>query len=151
MVWGASVTTRAHIWCFCRVKNPGARYISQVVNPVFFGRKVMCFFQQINARPHTAAELQRALRGVQQLLWPGRSPDLSQIVDVWDTMKRELFSQNLPQPLQNWDNRCTMLGTIHRRMTFGTCENTRLHYRRRRYTVYWCDCLGTPYCDVCLI
>ena len=38
-----------------------------------------------------AAAAQRALRGVQQLIWPARSPDLSRIEHVWDIMKRELL------------------------------------------------------------
>ena len=49
---------------------------------------VLC--QQDNARPHTAAATQRALRGVQQLPWPARSPDLTPVDHVWDMMKREL-------------------------------------------------------------
>ena len=28
------------------------------------------------------------------------------------------------------------------------CENIRLLFRQKGYTVYWCDCLGTPYCDI---
>ena len=34
--------------------------------------------------------MQRALRVVQLLPWPGRSPDLSLIEHVWDMMKQEL-------------------------------------------------------------
>ena len=29
-------------------------------------------------------------------------------------------------------------------------ENTPLRCRQRSYTVYWYDCLGTPYCDMCV-
>ena len=48
------------------------------------------FFQQDNARPHTAAAMQCALRGGDQLLWPARSPDLSPTEHVWVMMKRVL-------------------------------------------------------------
>ena len=47
-------------------------------------------FQQDTASPHVAAATQRALRGVQQLPWPTRFPDLSPIEQVWDIMKRDL-------------------------------------------------------------
>ena len=30
------------------------------------------------------------------------------------------------------------------------CENTCLHCRQWGYTVYRCDCLGTPCCDLCV-
>ena len=46
--------------------------------------------QQDNARPHSAAATQHALRGVQQLPWPARSSDRAPIEHVWDMMKREL-------------------------------------------------------------
>ncbi|GBO20096.1 hypothetical protein AVEN_178686-1 [Araneus ventricosus] len=52
-------------------------------------------FQQDNARPHTAAVSQRALQGVDILPWPARSPDLSPIEHVWDTIGRQL--QRHPQ------------------------------------------------------
>ena len=29
------------------------------------------------------------------------------------------------------------------------CKNTCLSCHQRGCTVYWCDCLGTPYCDMC--
>ena len=47
-------------------------------------------FQLDKARPRTAVVSQRALRDVQQLPWPARSPDLSPIEHVWVMMKREL-------------------------------------------------------------
>ena len=31
-----------------------------------------------------------------------------------------------------------------------SCESTRLLCRQRGGTLYWCDCLGTPYCDMCV-
>ena len=50
----------------------------------------MCFSAG-KRRQHTAAGMQRALRGVQQQLpWLVKTPDLSPIEHVWDMMKREL-------------------------------------------------------------
>ena len=75
---------------FLQGKVNSARYIAQVVSPVllqFIRQKGDVFFQQDNARPHTAAAAQRALRGV-QLSWLVRSPNLSSIERVWDMMKR---------------------------------------------------------------
>ena len=47
-------------------------------------------FQQDNLCPHTAAAMHPALRGVQQLPWLARAPDLSPIERVRDMMKWEL-------------------------------------------------------------
>ena len=70
-------------------------------------------------------------------------------------MKRELF-------LQSCHNHCRIATTgakcltICHRMTFGTFMTVCM----RKYTpsllpegyiVYWCDCLGTPFCDICFI
>ena len=82
MEWGPSVTTRGYICCFCRVCKTCTTAIS------YTGKG--CVFQQDNARPHSAAATQRALRGVQQLLRPARSPDLSPFESVWHMMKWEL-------------------------------------------------------------
>ena len=55
-------------------------------------------FQQGNTCTHTAAAMQHVLRGVQQLPWPVRSPDLSSIAHVWDMMKWELILS--PEPAE---------------------------------------------------
>ena len=102
-------------------KANSARYSAQVVNPVllpFLRQEGDVLFQQDNARPHTPAATQRALRGVQQLPCLARSPDLSPIEHVWDMMKRNVL-ESLPQPLPYSDNVYKMLGTIYRRMIFG--------------------------------
>ena len=68
-MWGPSVTTRGHIWCFCRVNS--TRYIAQVVKPVLlpFLRQEDVLFQQDSAGPHTVAATQRVLRDVQSAKW----------------------------------------------------------------------------------
>ena len=117
---------------FLQDKVNNARYITTAVNSVllpFIWQGVDVIFQQNNARPHTAAATQRALRGV-QLPWPAWTPDLSPIERVWDMMKRELFLQSLPKPLPNCDNGCKMLGKIYRRIKSGTYMNICL----REYT-----------------
>ena len=83
---------------FLQGKVNSAHYISQV-NPVllpFLRQEGDVLFQQDNARRHTAAATQRAPRGVQQLAWPARFPDLSPIEHVWDMMKLELTHS--PEP-----------------------------------------------------
>ena len=108
----SSVTTRGHIWRFCKVKKTVIGTLHRLLSPCycqFFARKVICFF----TRTHSAVTTQRALRGVQQLSWPARSLDFSPIERVWDMMKRELnFSPDpattiaeLRQWVQDiWDN-----------------------------------------------
>ena len=53
-------------------------------------------FLQDNTCPHMAAAMQCALRGVQQLPWPTRTPDLSSIEHVWDIMMWELSLSQEP-------------------------------------------------------
>ena len=95
------------------------------------------FFQQDSAHPHMAAAIQNALRGVQQLPWPARTPDHSTIEHTWDMMKWELILlQSLPQPLLNCGNGYKMLGTIYRRWHSASlwsfaCENISLRYGQR--------------------
>ena len=121
-VWRPSVTTHGHIWCFCVVKWTVPATLHRLLIPCywhFFVRKMMCFSAGL-----TAAATQRVLRGVQLLPRPSRTPELSPIEHVWDTMKRELTLS--PEPatiLPNCYNGCKMLGTIYRRMTFGTFKS----------------------------
>ena len=59
--------------------------------------------------------------------------------------------------MPNCNNGCKTLGTIYHRMIFGTFMAVcmwRIHAwvdARGRYPVFWYDCLGTTYCDVCYV
>ncbi|GFX24559.1 transposable element Tcb2 transposase [Trichonephila clavipes] len=50
------------------------------------------FFQQDNARPHTARVGQDFLRHFLTLPWTVRSPDLLPVEHVWDQLKRQMLS-----------------------------------------------------------
>ena len=112
---GLSVTTWSHL-VFLQGRGNSARSIAQIVDPVLFPfhrQEGGVLFQQDNTHPHTAAVMQHALRGIQQLTWTARLPDLSPIQHVWNMIKEELtFSSSLPQLLPNCNNGC--------RMAFGT-------------------------------
>ena len=120
---GPSYNLQSHLVSL-QGKVNSAYYIALVVNPVllpFLRQEDDVLFQQDNAHPHMVAVMQRALRGVQQLLWPKRSPNLLPVERVWNMMKRELtLSPSLPQPLPNCEKGCKILGTIYRRMIFST-------------------------------
>ncbi|UYV69730.1 hypothetical protein LAZ67_7000504 [Cordylochernes scorpioides] len=75
------------------------RYVDDVLRPVtlpYLQGVPNAFYQQDNARPHTARISQQALQDVQMLPWPPYSPDLSPIEHVWDIIGRRLHA--LPQP-----------------------------------------------------
>ena len=146
---------------FLRGKVNSVHYIAQIntVLLTFLRSEGGLLFKQNNARPLTAAAMQRALRGVHLRRRPARTPDLSSIEQVWYIMKWELFFlKGLSQPLRNCDNGCKMLGTIYCWMTFGTFKTvcireytTALPPEGEGYTVYWCHCLRTPYYVMCFI
>ena len=91
MFWAISYNSQSHL-VFLEGKVNSARCIADVVKLVplsFLRQKGDVLFHQNNARPHTAAAMQRALRGV-QLPWLAISPDLSPMEYVCYLMKREL-------------------------------------------------------------
>ena len=93
-----SNNSRSHL-VFLQGKVNSARYVTHVVNTVllsFIPQEGNVLFQQDNARLHTATATQRALRGVLQLPWSARTPDLSPIEHVLDTMKRGLTLSSEP-------------------------------------------------------
>ncbi|GFS59195.1 transposable element Tcb1 transposase [Trichonephila clavipes] len=73
----------------------GQRYVDDILRPhvgPFLNGLPGAFFQQDNARPHTARVAQDFLRHFQTLPWPARSPDLSPVEHVWDQLKRQMPS-----------------------------------------------------------
>ncbi|GFX31617.1 transposable element Tcb2 transposase [Trichonephila clavipes] len=68
-------------------------YVHDILQPYVFPlmqRLPGAFFQQYNARPHTARVSQDCLRTVTTLPWPARSPDLSPIEHIWDHSGRRV-------------------------------------------------------------
>ncbi|GFW93574.1 transposable element Tc1 transposase [Trichonephila clavipes] len=73
----------------------GQRYVDDILRPhvgPFLNGLPGTFFQQDNARPHTARVVQDFLRHFQTLPLPARSPDLSHVEHVWDQLKRQMPS-----------------------------------------------------------
>ncbi|GFV99875.1 transposable element Tcb2 transposase [Trichonephila clavipes] len=73
-------------------RRPGKRYKSPTLFYVTLPAQLGQFFQQDNARPHTARVAQEFLRHFQTLPWPARSPDLSPVEHVWNQLKRQMPS-----------------------------------------------------------
>ena len=111
----------------------------------FLRQEGVVLFEEENTRPHTAAATQRALREVQQELGEPDS-QISRQMNTYGTWwsVNLLFLQSLPQPLTNCDNGCQMLGTIYRKMAFGTFITVCMRKytpacRQRGYSVNWSD------------
>ncbi|GFX79712.1 transposable element Tcb2 transposase [Trichonephila clavipes] len=67
------------------------RYVHDILQPhvlPLMQRLLGANFQQDNARPHTERVSQNCLRTVTTLLLPARSPDLSPIEYIWDSLGR---------------------------------------------------------------
>ncbi|KFM57473.1 Transposable element Tcb1 transposase, partial [Stegodyphus mimosarum] len=94
MVWGAIAYDSRSPLVRIQGTMTSQRYLDNVLRPV-----VITYLQRLpNAifRPHSARICQHALQGIQMLLWPPYSPDLSPIEHVWDVIGRRL--QILPLP-----------------------------------------------------
>ncbi|GFV30322.1 putative transposable element [Trichonephila clavipes] len=76
-----------------------------------------CNGSQDNAQPHTARASQDCLLTVTTLPWPARSPDLSPIEHIWDSLGRRVG-----HPL-NWNELEAMLQQIWNEMTQGIIHN----------------------------
>ena len=80
-VGGISYNSRSDL-VFLQSKVNSARYFAQVVHPVllpFIRQERDVLSQQDNARPHTDAATQRALRGAQSCPGQLETPDISPI------------------------------------------------------------------------
>ncbi|UYV73704.1 hypothetical protein LAZ67_11000440, partial [Cordylochernes scorpioides] len=99
MVWGAIAYDSRSPLLRIQGTMTAQRYVDDVLRPVtlpYLQGVPNAFYQQDNARPHTARISQQALQDVQMLPWPPYSPDLSPIEHVWDIIGRRLHA--LPQP-----------------------------------------------------
>ncbi|GFT19195.1 transposable element Tcb2 transposase [Trichonephila clavipes] len=85
----------------------GQRYIDEVLLPhvrLFrgvVGDKFVCMDD--NATCHRTLAVQDYLdsEGIQRLLWPARSPDLSLIENVWESLGRQVAGRNYPPTNKN--------------------------------------------------
>ncbi|GFU17612.1 DDE_3 domain-containing protein [Trichonephila clavipes] len=80
------------------------RYVDDILRPhvgPFLNGLPRAFFQQDNARLHTARVAQDFLRHFQTLPWPARSPDLSPAQHVWDQLKRQHSVHDLESAVQD--------------------------------------------------
>ena len=101
---------------------------------------------------------QHALRGVKQLPWSARSPDLSPILSTYGTIPREFTL--FPEPATNTAELWQRVQDAWENLSQDDIRHlyNRLHGRihscvadRGVSTVYSCDCLGTPFSDICFI
>ena len=100
-----------------------------------------------------APVMQCALHDVQQLLWLARSLDLANWTrmghDEAETCSFSSARHNHCR-IVTTDAGCfgqSITGWHSAPLWLFVCENTCLHFCQRG--LYWCDCLGTPYCDMC--
>ncbi|EEZ97640.1 hypothetical protein TcasGA2_TC016088 [Tribolium castaneum] len=103
MIWGAIAYGSRSPLVFIEGSMTAQRYVQEVLEPVavpYVQTIENASFQQDNATPHSARFTLRYLEEVQvQVLpWPPRSPDLSPIEHIRDSIGRRVT--NLPQPPQ---------------------------------------------------
>ncbi|GFV20079.1 transposable element Tcb1 transposase [Trichonephila clavipes] len=109
MVWGGiGYHSRTPLVLIAGTLN-SQRYICEVLEPVVLPclhGLATAIFQQDNARPHVAHLVQRFCVNYQMELlhWPARSPDLSQIENMWSMVAQRLTQITSPAatPDQLW-------------------------------------------------
>ncbi|UYV73852.1 hypothetical protein LAZ67_11001141, partial [Cordylochernes scorpioides] len=147
MVWGAIAYDSRSPLLRIQGTMTAQQYVDDVLRPVtlaYLQGVPNAFYQQDNARPHTARISQQALQDVQMLPWPPYSPDLSPIEHVWDIIGRCLHA--LPQPRsedelwqmveREWraipqDAIRTLIDSLPRRV--AACIAVRGHHKRRQF------------------
>ncbi|GFW87684.1 transposable element Tc3 transposase [Trichonephila clavipes] len=108
MVWaGIMINGRTLLYVVANGTMTGQRYIDEVLLPhvrLFRGAVGDKFvFKDDNATCHRTLAVQDCLdsKGIQHLVWPARSPDLSPIENVWDTLGRQVPGRNYPPTNKN--------------------------------------------------
>ncbi|GFX28164.1 transposable element Tcb2 transposase [Trichonephila clavipes] len=108
MVWaGIMINGRTRLHVVANGTMTGQRYIDDVLLPhvrLFRGAVGDKFvFMDDNATCHRTLAVQDCLdsEGIQRLVWPARSPDLSRIENVWDALGRKVAGRNYPPTNKN--------------------------------------------------
>ncbi|GFV80287.1 transposable element Tcb2 transposase [Trichonephila clavipes] len=108
MVWaGIMINGRMRLHVVANGTMTGKRYIDEVLLPhvrLFRGAVGDKFvFMDDNATCHRTLAVQDCLdsEGIQRLVWPARSPDLSPIEKVWDALGRQVVGRNYPPTNKN--------------------------------------------------
>ncbi|GFS96445.1 transposable element Tcb2 transposase [Trichonephila clavipes] len=108
MVWaGIMINSRTRLHVVANGTMTGQRYIDKVLLPhvrLFRGAVGDKFiFMDDNATCHRTLAVQDCLdsEGIQRLVWPGRSPYLNPIENVWDSLGRQVAGRNYPPTNKN--------------------------------------------------
>ncbi|GFX61014.1 transposable element Tcb2 transposase [Trichonephila clavipes] len=108
MVWaGIMINGRTRLHVVANGTMTGQRYIDEVLLPhvrLFRGAVGDKFvFMDDNATCHRTLALQDCLdnEGIQRLVWPGRSPDLNPIENLWDAFVMQVTGLKYPPTNKN--------------------------------------------------